>query len=235
MQLDHRQKALLIIILALLACIAAAIAAIYFIKPDRPVAATLQSGGVLIDAGHGGADTGAVGVSGSIEAELNLAVAEKLRLELERRGIPAAMTRETADALGKSKKDDMKHRGRVIQASTAAAFVSIHMNSFPEDPAVRGPQVFYDKSSAVGKDFAAVMQPYLNAASGGTRNPNSLGLFVLQAAEGVMPGVLVECGFLTNADEEALLLQEDYQQTLAAAIADGIAAYCGGTGQGITF
>ncbi|MDD3919705.1 MAG: N-acetylmuramoyl-L-alanine amidase [Eubacteriales bacterium] len=227
MQLDHRQKTLLILIAVLLLCIGGALIAIHYLQPDRPAAATLVTGGILIDPGHGGADVGATGANGSVEADMNLAVAQKLKLELESRGIPVTLTRETPDALGDSKEADMKKRGKLIQTSTAAAFVSIHMNSYPEDPAVSGPQVFYDKSSVIGKDFANAMQPYLNKATGGTRKPNSLGLFVLQAAEGVMPGVLVECGFLTNPTEEQKLLDEDYQNTLAVAIADGILAYCG--------
>jgi len=184
----------------------------------------LSERGVLIDAGHGGADVGALGVSGAEEDKLNLSVAQLLKEELEQRGIPVAMTRETHDALAETKDGDMQTRAEIIGSSDAAVFVSIHMNSFPDDPGVWGPQVFYQRDSRTGEAFAKAIQPFLNEVTGGTRKPNSMGLFVLKAAS--MPAVLVECGFLSNAEEEQKLQDEQHQKKLVKAIVDGIEAYC---------
>jgi len=192
-----------------------------------PASAALRAQGVLIDPGHGGFDVGAIGANGSEEDKLNLSVALALQEALAERDIPAVLTRTGHDALGQSKEEDMQARADMIKTSSAAVLVSIHMNSFPDDPTVFGPQVFYQRSSSVGEGFASALQPFLNDCSGGSRKPAAQGLMVLRAAEGVLPGVLVECGFISNPEEEEKLNDPAYQKKLAQAIAEGIAGYCG--------
>lgn len=183
--------------------------------------------GVLIDPGHGGGDVGAVAPnSGVQESELNLAVSIALKEELIERGVKNVdLTRSDADALGPTKDEDMQERARIISSTDAAIMVSIHMNSFPSDPEVKGPQVFYQTGDTVSQQLAQVIQKRLNDAAGTSREIRQMDLFVLRNA--TVPAVLVECGFLTNAEEDKLLQQEDYQHVIADAIADGIADYCG--------
>ena len=193
-----------------------------------PAANLLSIEGVLIDPGHGGFDVGAIGVNGSHEDKLNLAFSKALQEALIERGIPAMLLRPDDNALGETKEEDMQTRADAIKNSKAAALVSIHMNSFPDDPEVFGPQVFFQRSSRQGETFAEALQPYLNDVSGGRRKPNSQGLMVLRAAEGVLPGVLVECGFLSNEKEAAMLSDPAYQKAFTEALAEGIMAYFGG-------
>ncbi len=159
--------------------------------------------GVVIDAGHGGA----------------------LETELESRGILVFMTRSDGEAVGATKQDDMAFRREFTNSSGAAAFVSIHMNSFPDNPSVWGPQVFYDENSASSRAFAAIIQDKLNAITGGARQISADDLYVLREAP--MPAVLIECGFITNADEEALLHDEEYIQSFVCAVADALEAFFG--------
>ena len=189
------------------------------VQEDKPDETALT---VLVDAGHGGFDVGAVGVSGSHEQALNLQVALALERELELRGIPTTMTRIDEGALGQNKSDDMEKRAAKIRGSRAAVTVSIHMNSFAQDSTVAGPQVFYQEGSTRGEALAAIVQDKLNALGGSRRHsPNDL--MVLRA--GQAPAILVECGFLSNPEEEGKLMTEKYQKKLAAAIADGLEAW----------
>lgn len=183
------------------------------------------SDGVLIDPGHGGDDVGAIAPgSGVHEDTLNLAVSLALADELSARGTDAPLTRSDDNALGETKELDMQKRARIIGERSGGVMVSIHMNSFPSDSAVWGPQVFYQEGSASGRALADAIQARLNAMTGGTRKSSADNLYVLRAAN--VPAVLVECGFLTNPAEDSKLQQADYQQELAKAIADGIADYC---------
>ena len=173
--------------------------------------------GVVIDAGHGGADPGAIStISGAHEDDMNLRVAEALETELESRGILVFMTRSDGEAVGATKQDDMAFRREFTNSSGAAAFVSIHMNSFPDNPSVWGPQVFYDENSASSRAFAAIIQDKLNAITGGARQISADDLYVLREAP--MPAVLIECGFLSNRAETELLCDPQYQDKLACII-----------------
>ena len=180
--------------------------------------------GVVIDPGHGGADPGAIAPNtGALESDMNLRMAQALVDQLNARGIPTKMTRAGYGAIGDTKEEDMAQRRTLINGSGCAALVSIHMNAFPDDSSVWGPQVFYQEGSRVSKAFASRIQEQMNEITSGTRQISSDSLYVLSAAP--MPAVLVECGFITNPDEELLLQSSDYHKTLATAIADGICDY----------
>lgn len=178
---------------------------------------------IVVDAGHGGGDGGSVGQAGTVEAGLNLAVAKLLEEELTAAGYRVRMTRRDENALGETKKADMAARGRALADPEAALCVSVHMNAFT-DTAVRGPMAFYMEGSAEGKALAdAVIAAVCEAVGTGGRSANPGDYFVLR--QSLCPAVLVECGFLSNAAEEKLLCDPDYQRKLAAGIAAGIAAY----------
>ena len=178
---------------------------------------------VVIDAGHGGPDGGAQGVSGSVEAELNLKVAELISDMLTKRGLYVIMTRSTADALGESKSADMAERGRIMRLPEADLTVSIHMNKFG-DPTVEGPMVFYMKGNKASEEFAdAVMESLCKSLSRPLRRTNPEDLFVLRTPD--VPAILVDCGFLSNAEDEARLMTEEYRRSIAEGVCDGITAY----------
>ena len=194
-------------------------------RQDAMTCANLADG-VLIDPGHGGEDVGAIApVSGVYEDGLNLAVSFALQKELESRGTDVFLTRSDENSLGDTKELDMQERARIIGERESGVVVSIHMNSFPSDSNVWGPQVFYQEGSSSGRALAEAIQAQLNKLTGGTRKISADNLYVLRASS--VPAVLVECGFLTNAEEEQKLQQTEYQKKIAKAIADGVANYCG--------
>ena len=190
---------------------------------------------LLIDAGHGGFDGGAVGEeTGVIEAELNLSIAKLLADELTRKGFYVVMTRTDDRALGDTKRADMEARRELMQSERIDAVVSIHINKF-RDRSVSGPMVFYMKGSDSGKALAeTVIYSLCEHVGRPQRYANPEDLFVLRVPKA--PSVLIECGFLSNASDEAQLITEAYQRKLAEGAAEGIANYfaqikTGGTDQ----
>ena len=182
---------------------------------------------VVVDAGHGGFDGGAVGTeSGAVEAELNLKVAKLLADELTKFGYYVIMTRSTDEALADSKDADMKRRAEIFKMPEVDLVVSVHMNKF-RDRSVSGPMVFYMKGSQEGEALASsVMSSLCSVLGRSQRYANPEDLFVLRVPEA--PSVLVECGFLSNADDERLLANPEHQKKLAAGIAAGIREYLEG-------
>lgn len=188
---------------------------------------TTNIGTVVIDAGHGGVDPGKVSGSGTVEKDINLSVALKLKPLLEAEGYHVVLTRETDEAIctgSYSKVEDLENRVDIISDSEAAFVISIHQNSYT-DSSVHGAQVFYCKESNEGKTIAEFIQNSLLAVDpDNTRLPKSDGSYYL-FVHTECPIVIVECGFLSNPEEEKLLLDDEYQNLLAAAIADGIHQY----------
>ena len=183
---------------------------------------------ILLDAGHGGFDGGASGSeTGVREAELNLQVALLVQQELEAAGARVLMTRTGEEALGDTKREDMARRGELLQTEGADAAVSIHMNKFP-DRKVKGPMAYYQAGAEAGQVLAGcVIDSLTQALEMAPRLPNPGNNFVTRVP--ACPAVLVECGFLSNPEEERLLQEEGYQRTLAAAIARGVMAYLEGS------
>lgn len=188
---------------------------------EEPV---IASPTVVIDAGHGGFDGGAVGTNTGVkESELNLAVARLLADELHELGYGVIMTRSTEDAVGETKGADMENRKLVMRDERADIVVSIHMNKFG-DSTVSGPMVFYMKGSDTGKALAdCVVYSLCESLGRPPRLSNPEDLFVLRVPEA--PSVLVECGFLSNPEDEALLMTLEHQKKLAKGIAGGIAEF----------
>lgn len=192
---------------------------------EKTAAFSMMDATIVLDAGHGGWDPGKTGTQGANEKELNLAVAEKLAEYLELGGAEVILTRSSDDALGKGKGGDMAERKRIANESGGALLISIHQNAFPSAQA-RGAQVFYHKSSEKGRLLAECVQESLRERVDGSNRRKAKeneAYYILRTTE--IPAVLVECGFLSNGEEERLLNDEGYQEKLAWAIYCGVLDY----------
>ena len=175
---------------------------------------------------HGGKDPGKVGVNDALEKDINLQIAGKLKEELEARGISVLMTREEDQGLYDENADnkqvqDLKRRVELINETAPALAVSIHQNSYPS-PDVSGVQVFYYEHSKEGEEMASVVQKQMENLEGTKNRPvkGNTTYYLLKRTE--VPTLIIECGFLSNQSEAQKLTEEDYQNSLARVIADGI-------------
>ena len=180
---------------------------------------------IILDAGHGGWDPGKTGTQGDNEKNINLQIAQKLKQYLEQGGAVVYMTRNSDEALGEKKGEDMKERKRIANESEGDIFISIHQNAFPKGSA-KGAQVFYHKQSQEGKKLAEEIQKslkkYVDDENIREVKENT-NYYILKKTE--LPSALVECGFLSNLEEEKKLNTEEYQQKVAWAIYVGIMNY----------
>ena len=185
---------------------------------------------VVLDAGHGSPDGGAVGVNGTQEKDINLDVVLKLREILESRGLKVILTRESdsgifdsnAETIHEKKISDMKRRLDIINNSNADLFISVHMNSFT-DSISNGLHVFYSRNHPQAEETAIRIQEKISALTGAKTHAvktASESLYLMKNP--VPPSILVECGFLSNPQEETLLNDENYRAKIAFAIAEAI-------------
>ena len=185
---------------------------------------------ICIDSGHGGNDPGKIGVAGTKEKEVNLAIALKLKKSLEKQNIRVVMTRtddrNLADANATNEKtSDMKNRVAKMDSEQPDAVISIHQNSYTNSSA-KGAQVFYYSESKEGKVLAEILQKSLieHADPENHRMAKAnTSYYILKNT--AAPTVIVECGFLSNPTEEKKLLEDDYQNRLAWGIYNGIIDY----------
>lgn len=189
-----------------------------------------QSITVVIDAGHGGIDPGAV-CNGAVEKDLNLKVALKLADFLALSDFNVIMTRTTDTLLGtgntvKEKKyADLNERLKVINSNSGCVFVSIHMNKYTSQSA-HGLQTFYASSSAEAKRLAECIQSVARESDSDNKRqikPDNGNIFILKNTDAI--AVLVECGFLSNRNECNLLKTDEYQNKTAFDIYCGIIKY----------
>ncbi|HPT79001.1 MAG TPA: N-acetylmuramoyl-L-alanine amidase [Candidatus Atribacteria bacterium] len=188
-------------------------------------ASPLKNKIIVIDAGHGGFDSGAVSPSGTREDVLNLQVALKLQKLLTDNGAKVVMTRRNNDAIADNKSSDMKKRVEIIKSSDPDIVISIHMNKFGQSKYYGG-QTFYLEGSTESKKLAELIQRKIreNLIEGNTRQIKAVdNLLILKAVSA--PSVVVECGFLSNPKEESLLKRSDYQDMIAWCIYNGILEY----------
>lgn len=191
---------------------------------------------IIIDAGHGGEDGGAVGVDEICEKDINLTIALKLQSLFETAGYEVIMTREEdkaiydegSETLRSKKKSDLHNRLDIIKSNSDnhTIFISIHQNKFP-DPKYSGSQIFYSKNNplssqladCVRKSIVGLIQPE------NTREikPAGTKIFLLNNAQ--IPAIVVECGFLSNSDEAHKLVDKEYQDKLAFCIFCGTMDY----------
>lgn len=197
----------------------------------KQAAAEVQGTGrtVVIDAGHGGDDPGKVGVGGTLEKDVNLAVAQKLADCLKKEGIRPVMTREDEKGLyrpeaANKKQDDMKNRCAKIDGEKPLFTVSIHQNSYTEE-AVHGPQVFYYAHSKEAEELAGYIQDAMNEDLADRPREKKANDTYYLLKKTKSPTVIVECGFLSNREEEAKLVTEEYQQKVAESVCRGIMGY----------
>lgn len=179
---------------------------------------------VVIDAGHGGFDPGAIGVTGSKEDEINLAIALKLQKFIEQNGGIAVMTRVENEGVGDTKKEDMRIRKMIRDSSQGNIFISIHLNSFPQ-ASCKGAQSFYaddENSKILAEKIQKNMVDLLDFEN--ARIAKKLtDVYLLKNI--TIPSVIIECGFLSNSKEEQLLKDSKYQSKVAMAIYLGITEY----------
>ena len=187
---------------------------------------------VIIDAGHGLPDGGASGASGVCESEINLQISKKIRAKLKEKCYNVIMTRETeegiytsGDTIKAKKLSDMHKREEIINSSGADIFLSIHMNYF-SDPDVSGAQVFYSENREESFVLAECIRRQLLSLY--EKNDRILkkapdGVYLMKKAN--IPACLIECGFLSNCENEEMLLSENYQEKIAEGIVLGIEEY----------
>lgn len=185
---------------------------------------------VVIDAGHGGSDPGKVGINGALEKDINLAIAKKVQTFLEANDVEVIMTREEDNGLyaegDKNKKvHDMKKRIEIIDRESPDITVSIHQNSYHQE-SIHGAQVFYYNGSTEGEKVAGMMQKQLvkglDPDNHRVEKAND-SYYLLKKTSAAI--IIVECGFLSNSNEAALLATEEYQEKVAWEIHLGILQY----------
>lgn len=181
---------------------------------------------IVIDAGHGGKDPGKIGIDGQIEKEINLQIAEILKVFLEMDGFEVIMTRTDDNGLydedaSNKKVQDMKRRIQMIEEADPLLVVSIHQNSYPESY-VKGGQVFYYGTSTDSKSLAETIQKQLKELDPENHREAKANTSYYLLKKTSKPIVIVECGFLSNPDEAQRLSDEHYQEKLAFKIFMGI-------------
>lgn len=189
---------------------------------------------VIIDAGHGGDDGGAIGIDGTVEKDINLDIALKLEKLLKFYGFDVIMTRtedimtcdDGLDSLRKRKVSDIHNRFDVLEKNPDAVFISIHQNKF-EDNSQHGTQVFYsgnnDESKLLAESIQNSIVSVLQPDNSRVVKKSGSGIYLLYHAK--LPAVLVECGFISNPAEVKKLNDENYRMKIAILIADGLIKY----------
>ena len=180
---------------------------------------------IVIDVGHGGKDSGAT-YNGVSEKDINLKIAKKLEKELIKNGVKVLMVREgdydlSSPFVNRRKKSDFDNRIKFINESNADMFISIHIN-YLGNSKYYGAQVFYTRGN---EEIAANIQEMFGKNLGSPMKEKLLSNEIYMYKQLSVPGVLIECGFLSNAKERTLLQDEDYQKRIVNAILEGIINY----------
>ncbi len=185
---------------------------------------------IVLDAGHGGRDGGSVGANGTIEKELNLSYTLMLKEKLVKAGYRVELTRKNDDGLysnlAKNKKiSDMNARFEIIKKTNPNLVISIHMNSFADKTAY-GANTYYRVNDEASKNVANIIQASLNNFCGAKTKFALVGdYYILNCS--YYTSVLIECGFISNPEEEQKLNSQNYKQNFTDAIAKAIFIYFG--------
>ncbi|MDR1821104.1 MAG: N-acetylmuramoyl-L-alanine amidase [Oscillospiraceae bacterium] len=187
---------------------------------------------LIIDAGHGGTDGGAVSPNGVVEAGINLDIARRLQLVAQFYGFDTVMTRREADiaypqdakTLRQRKQYDQKTRLKLINSTPNSVFISIHQNIYPK-AAPFGAQVLYSPTDG-SRELGVTVQELLKSTLNTDTRTNRRGAVKVQKSIYLMnslkcKAILVECGFLSNPQDESVLQEAAYQTKLAAIIFSG--------------
>lgn len=180
---------------------------------------------ITIDIGHGGKDPGTV-VNNILEKDINLKIGKYLEKELIKKGANVILTRNGDYDLSspnsyRRKKSDFDNRIKIINNSSASMYVSIHLN-YLEQASYYGPQVFYNNITNNNKKIANNMQNILNKKLKTNRKVKLIPEDTYMYSRLNVPGILVECGFLSNYNEKTKLMSKEYQQKIAKYISEGI-------------
>lgn len=196
---------------------------VFHVRDEAPVT-------VIIDPGHGGEDGGAVSPGGVSESQINLAVSLRVSDLLRFAGQRTRLTRsedvtvcdEGLETVRQRKTSDLKNRVKLVEEAENAVLLSVHQNSLPSSPVTHGAQVFWNRREGA-EELASSIQDALNAAvnAGNDKRPRQIPDSIYLMKQITAPGVLVECGFLSNGPETERLQTPDYQLRIAAAVAAG--------------
>ena len=231
-------KKLIYVVLPLIISLLIFICTLTLRNPISAVKSTKQNANqpiVIIDAGHGGFDGGAVSDDGTVEKDINLSIALYLQEYLAIFNIKTIMIRETdcsvedngLNTIRQKKTSDLHNRMKIMEETDNAIFVSIHQNKFP-DGKYNGTQVFYSpKTKEESQVLAQTIQDYIvnTLQKDNKRQIKECGTSVFLMYNAVKPAVLVECGFLSNYEETQRLKSSEYQKKIAFCIAMGIQNY----------
>lgn len=189
---------------------------------------------VIVDAGHGGFDGGAVAQDGTLEKDINLAIAKRLCALLECCDVDTVMTRTGDDSIHdpsctsirSQKISDIRNRLHIMEQTEDSVFVSIHQNHFTQAK-YHGTQVFYSGNDERSERLAHSIQTAVVSAlqPDNSREIKRSGTEIYLLYHAVRPAVMVECGFLSNPEESQLLRQPEYQTQMAMAVLHGILNY----------
>lgn len=194
---------------------------------------------ITLDPGHGGYDPGKIGVDDSKEKNINLQITLALKQKLTDMGFVVYMTRDedislNTETQGTMKTSDLNHRIQIVTDHKSDLFVSIHQNSFT-DPSVHGAQVFYFTGSEQGKLLAESIHGSIQSnIDSDNERPVKGNAKYLILKKSPCPAVIVECGFLSNPEECTSLTSSEYQDAMAAAIAEGIWSFITAYGETLT-
>jgi len=188
---------------------------------------------VVLDAGHGYPDEGAESANGVTESSINLIITQKVQILLEQSGCTVVLTRSdengiydlSATTIREKKVSDIKNRVKIGNESSADAFVSIHLNKIPQSQ-YYGWQAFFKPDNAQSEELAKSLQEELNSSIQKENKREALkitGKYIIEHVE--VPIAIVECGFLSNPEEAALLQKDEYQNKIAWGIYNGIMDY----------
>lgn len=190
---------------------------------------------IIVDPGHGGEDGGATSCAGIVESRYNLDIALRLNDLLHLLGFDTKIIRTTdisvytkAETIAQKKISDLKERVRIVNETEDALLLSIHQNNF-SDPRYSGAQVFYagtEGSEALARQLQGAFVSTLNPGSN-RKCKKSDGVYLMERID--CTGVLIECGFLSNPEEEAKLRNPDYQQKLCCVIAATVSQFLSNT------
>ncbi len=192
---------------------------------------------VVVDAGHGGIDGGVTGkITGVRESDVNLDISRLLQKKLEEAGLSVVLTRNSeaglyGAAVSGYKMRDMKKRKEIIEGASPALVISVHQNFFPLSSR-RGAQVFYRADSEESHSLACLIQNAFNEMPECARKSQPLAgdYYILNCSD--YPSVIAECGFLSNAADEALLVTSEYRLRIAETITEGVLAYLSSSANG---
>lgn len=186
---------------------------------------------IVVDAGHGLPDEGAIGFNGTTEQAINLSISMKLQKLIEQSGATVILTRSDENgiysldskSIRNKKVSDIKNRVEIGNNSNADIFISIHLNKYPPSEIYRGWQTFYQKGNENSKELSNIIQNNLNKniEFKNNRTPMSItDIYIMDHLQ--IPAVIIECGFLSNPEESNLLKTDEYQDKLAWGIYTGL-------------